>query len=117
MADFDIITFTSTLTGYDIDKTKIEYMLLKRGLQDVKSYDELTQQDIDLLTADCLRIAYTTPTITASQSDSHGDYTRSRGSQTITDKKRLYEWMMSLYRKWGEAPFEEDMEGVVQWLE
>lgn len=116
---FDILTFAGTLTGYDIEKTTLEYILLRRGLQDVTSYDELTQRDIDLLTADCLKVAYTTPTITASQSDSHGDYTRSRGSQTITDKRQLYQWMMGLYKKWGENPFEDvdDLEGGVRWME
>lgn len=116
---FDILTFAGTLTGYDIEKTTLEYILLRRGLQDVTSYDELTQRDIDLLTADCLKVAYTTPTITASQSDSHGDYTRSRGSQTITDKRQLYQWMMGLYKKWGENPFEDvdDLEGGVHWME
>lgn len=116
---FDILKFASTLTGYDIEKTTLEYIILQRGLEGVTDFAELTQRDVDLLTADCLRIAYTTPTQTASQSDSHGDYTRSRGSQTITDKKQLFKWMMGLYKKWGENPFEdvEDLEGGCQWID
>lgn len=117
---FDILTFTSTLAGgYAIEKTALEYIILQRGLADVTDYSQLTQRDIDLLTADCLAYIYKAPSTTASESDSHGDYTRSRGAQTITDKAQLFRWMMSLYKKWGENPFEdaEDIEGGCQWME
>jgi hypothetical protein len=35
----------------------------------------------------------------------------------VSDKKNIYQWMMSLYKKYGEDPFEEDLEGGVAWLE
>lgn len=113
---FDIITFTSTLTGFNLPKTTLEYIILRRGLTDVTDMSQLTQKDIDLLTADCLRVIYSSPTMSASSSWSHGDATESVGSQTITDKKQIYQWMIGLYRKWGESPFEDDLEGGVSWI-
>lgn len=118
MAKFDIIDYVANkLTGYTFTRKQLEYVVMDRGLQNVTDVTELTQRDKDLLTADCLRIIYTTPTQTSSQSDSHGDYTRSRGSQYISDKKRIYEWMLGLYRKWGEDPFPDDLEGCVQFVD
>lgn len=117
---FDIVDYVANaLTGFTFTRKQVEYILLSRGLQDVADMSQLTERDKDLLTADCIRIIYTTPTQVGSSTDSHGDYTRTEGSQYISDKRNLYQWMMSLYKKWGENPFPEDLEleGGVQWID
>jgi hypothetical protein len=115
---FDIIDYAANaLTGYSFTEAQVKYVVMGRGLSEVTDMSELTQKDKDLLTADLLRIIYTSPTQSASSTDQHGDYSRTRGSQYVSDKKNIYQWMMSLYKKYGEDPFEEDLEGGVAWLE
>lgn len=117
---FDIIQFAATLTGFPFEKNALEYIVMRRGLSDITEMSQLTEKDIDLLTADELRYIYSSPTQTASQTDSHGDFSKSRGSQSITDKKNIYNWFMSLYKKWGEDPFgvdEEDINGGCMWMD
>lgn len=115
MIKFDIVDYVANaLTGYTFTRTQVEYIVMMRGLLEVSDFTELTEKDRDLLTADLLRIIYTTPTESASQSWSHGDASESRGTQYISDKKQIYQWMMGLYKKWGENPFLEDLEGGVE---
>ena len=92
---------------------------MERGVDDVTDFAELTQEDKDLLLADLLFLIYTTPTQTAATSKQHGAWQQSVGSQTMTDKKNVYELMMSLYRKWGDPKIEEieESKGGLQWLE
>lgn len=118
MADFNIITWLSNRVGYDIPKGTIQNIVVERGLQDVSDFADLTQKDKDLTLADCLFYLWSSPTQTASKSWSHGDQTKSVGSQTLTDKANLYKLMMSLYRKWGDpmADVVEEAEGGVQWV-
>jgi hypothetical protein len=116
---FDIVDYVANaLTGFTFTRSQVKYIVEGRGLADVESVTALTQKDKDLLTADCLRIIYTSPTQSASSTDQHGDFSMSRGSQYISDKKQIYKWMMALYKKWGENPFEdEELEGGLQWFE
>lgn len=111
---FDIIDYVAhALTGFTFTRKQVEYIVLARGLQDVTEYSELTQRDKDLLTADCCRIIYTTPTQAGSDSWSHGDATETQSGLGITDKKQLYQYMVGLYAKWGENPFPDDLGGGV----
>ena len=111
---FDIIDYVANaLTGFTFTRKQVTYIVLARGLQDVTDLAELTQRDKDLLTADCLRIIYTTPSQTGNNSWSHGDATETQGGIGITDKRQLYQYMVGLYKKWGEDPFPDDMDGCV----
>lgn len=115
---FDIVDFTANaLTGYDFTRKQVLYVLMSRGLECVTDISELTQRDKDLLTADLLRIIYTTASKTSSKSWSHGDASKSVGSQQITDKNHIYEWMIGLYRKWGENPELDSLAGEVQFID
>lgn len=111
---FDIIDYVANgLTGFSFTKKQVEYIVLGRGLLDVTDFSELTQRDKDLLTADLLRLIYTTPSLSASHSWSHGDAAESVGGQSVTDKRQLYQYMMALYRKWGEDPGLDEAEGGI----
>lgn len=115
---FDIIAYMGSMTGYSFERSVLEAIALKRGVADVGSYGELGQRREDLLRADMLFYIYTSPTQSASESASHGDFSRSRGTQSITDKRNIYRIMMGLYRKWGEDPMGgEDPGGVCEWVE
>lgn len=115
---FDIISWLGNKIGYDIPRATLEGIVMERGTEDVTSFDHLTQKDKDLMIADALFYVYSAPNQTSSISQSHGDFTYSRGAQILTDKRHLYELLMSLYRKWNDPMAEtvENAEGGVQWL-
>lgn len=114
---FNIITWLKNRVGYDIPQGTIENIVLERGLEDVTDFAELTQKDKDLLLGDLLFYMWTCATQTASKSWSHGDMTKSVGSQMLTDKANIYDLMMSLYRKWND-PMVETVEAIggVGWI-
>ncbi len=118
MAEFNIITWLKNKVGFEIKTEAIQTILLDRGLQNTTEYDELTEKDKDLLVADLLFYLWTGPTQTAAKTWSHGDQTRSIGSQTIANKDEIYKLMISLYRKWNDskADVAENMTGGVQWI-
>lgn len=119
MEQFDIIRYISSLTGFVIDKSACERIAMERGVDGVTSFAELEQKDKDLLLADVLFYVYISPNSSASMTKQHGSFTQTVGSQTINDKKGIYNTLIALYSKWnddklGEA---EAMGGCVQWLD
>lgn len=117
---FDIIKYLSGLTGFVFSRSVLERIAYDRGVGKVESYEELEQQTKDLLLADLLYVAYNSPDIMASSSRSHGAYSQSVGSQTINDKDRIYNTMISIYKKYGEDEKIElilDTSSNLQWLE
>lgn len=118
MADFDIVKWLGNRVGYDIPRQTLENIVLERGVQDVSDFADLTQKDKDLLLADLLFYLWTCPTQTASKSWSHGDSTKSIGSQMMTDKRNIYNTLMALYKKWDDPMVDlvTESEGGVQWL-
>lgn len=119
MDKFNIITWLGNRVGYEIPAQTLVNIVMERGLQDVKEFAELSAENKDLLLADVLFYLWSYPTQTASSSWSHGDATESKGSQIMTDKRNIYNLMMSLYRKWKDpmAELVEESDGNVQWLE
>ena len=118
---FDIIEFLSGLTNYVFDKAVLKTIALARDVVDVTSYDELDKKTIDLLEADLLLKAYYSPNVWASSTQSHGSYTRSVGSQTISaaEKERIYNRLSFIYKKYDDEMLEvvENESGTLQWLE
>lgn len=118
MGQFDIIRYLSGLTGFVFDRDVLERIAMDNGVAEVTSYDELEQKDKDLLLADLLFTAYVSPNTMASSTRQHGAYTYTVGSQTIQDKKGIYEMMAALYKKYGK---EEKLAliagGNLQWME
>lgn len=91
------------MTGFVFDKPVLERIAMERGVAEVTSFEQLTERDKDLVLADMLFVIYTSPTQTSSLSKSHGNFSQTIGSQYISDKKNIYELMMKLYSKWGDA--------------
>lgn len=119
MAQFDIIKYISSLTGFAVDKSVCERIAVERGVADVTSIGELEQKDKDLLLADLLYTIYVSPNSSASLTQQHGAYSQTVGSQTINDKKGIYNTMIALYKKWNDEKSEavNAMEGGLQWLD
>lgn len=118
MAAFDIIEYLSGLTGYLFDKSVLNRIALERGVSEVANYNDLTQEQKDLCFADELYVIYTAPNSSSSYSASHGTFKKSVGSQTINDKKGIYNIMVSIYSKYSDPKLAdvESGEGGLSWL-
>lgn len=120
--EFDIIKYISgLLAGFVFDKATLERIALDRGVIGVTSYEELDAKTKELLKADLAYSAYYSPTVWASSTQSHGSYSKSRGSQTVADndKERLYNIFSSVYKKYDDPVLEqvEAEESNLQWMQ
>lgn len=118
MDEFDIIEYMSGLTGFVFDKAVLNRIAYDRGVKEVSSYDELTQENRDLILADLLYVAYMSPNVWASSTMSHGSYSKTVGSQTVYNKEQVYNMMYYIYRKYDDEKLEEldSSSGYLQWL-
>ena len=120
--EFDIIKYISgLLAGFVFDKATLERIALDRGVMGVTSYEELDAKTKELLKADLAYSAYYSPTVWASSTQSHGSYSKSRGSQTVADndKERLYNIFSSVYKKYDDPVLEqvEAEESNLKWMQ
>ena len=120
--EFDIIKYISgLLAGFVFDKATLERIALDRGVMGVTSYEELDAKTKELLKADLAYSAYYSPSVWASSTQSHGSYSKSRGSQTVADndKARLYNIFSSVYKKYDDPVLEqvEAEESNLQWMQ
>ena len=120
--EFDIIKYISgLLAGFVFDKAALERIALDRGVIGVTSYEELDAKTKELLKADLAYSAYYSPSVWASSTQSHGSYSKSRGSQTVADndKERLYNIFSSVYKKYDDPVLEqvEAEESNLQWMQ
>ena len=120
--EFDIIKYISgLLAGFVFDKATLERIALDRGVMSVISYEELDAKTKELLKADLAYSAYYSPTVWASSTQSHGSYSKSRGSQTVADndKERLYNIFSSVYKKYDDPVLEqvEAEESNLKWMQ
>ena len=117
---FDILEYMSGLTGYAFDKAVLQRIAFERAVSEVSEYEELDEKTRDLLLADLLYTAYLSPYVMASVTNSHGSYSQTVGSQTVSsaEKTRLYNSFMAIYRKYNDARIAEieSAEGSLQWL-
>lgn len=121
MNDFDIIEYLSGLTQFTFDKAVLKRIALERAVAEIDDFEDLTQEQKDLLRADLLYTAYLSPNVWASSTQSHGSYTKSIGSQTMytADKERLYNLIVGIYRKYNDDKLVEieGNEATLQWLD
>lgn len=119
MADFDILEYLSGLTGFIFDKAVLKRIAMERGVLNATNIGDIDKKTRDLLLADLLLTVYMSPNTSASISQTHGSFSQTIGSQTITDREGLYNMFISLYRKWDDDKLEDvqDLGGTLQWLE
>lgn len=115
---FDIIEYMKSLTGYSINESVLNRIAMERGVSDVTDYKELGQREKDLILADILFVAYTSPYQTSSHTKQHGAFSQTIGSQIITDKKSLLNMIIAYYKKWNDEKLEtiENINGGLQWI-
>lgn len=97
----------SGLTGFTFDKAVLVRIAFDRGVEDVTDYDELTEKDKDLITADLLLTAYLSPTVWASFEQSHGSYKKGIGSQTMYNKEEIYNYLYNIYKEYNDEKLQE----------
>lgn len=116
---FNIIEYISGLTGFIFDKSVLVRIAMERGVINATSISDIDNRTKDLLTADLLLTVYLSPNSSASFQKSHGTFSKSVGSQTITDKQKIYNMMLSLYKKWNDDKLNiiQESDGYLQWLE
>jgi hypothetical protein len=95
--EINILTYIRSLTGYYISESVATNIALKRGVLNVKNFEELSEQDIDLLEADVIFSLALRPPKTSSWSKSEGTNnnnidggtskttTKSHGGFTLTE--------------------------------
>lgn len=107
------------MTGFVFDKDVLWNIAVNRGVANVRIAEELDQRTKDLLLADLLFVVYMSPNVMASQTNQHGQFVQTVGSQTINDKDGIYKMMVALYRKWGDEKLEliPDASGTLRWME
>ena len=98
--EFDILQYMSGLTGFTFDKAVLTRIALDRGVAEVTEYEELSDEDKDLITADLLLTAYLSPTIWASFTQSHGSYKKGVGSQSMYNKEEILDYLRGIYEKY-----------------
>lgn len=116
MEQFDIIKYLEGLTAYVFDKAVLTRIAVERDVMAVTDYKELTQQQKDLMLADLLYVIYVSPNYTASQTNQHGAYTQTIGSQRYDTKKDIYNIMIGLYKKWDDPKLEQLGGNVTVWV-
>ena len=120
--EFDIIKYLSGLLGgYVFDRATLEAIAWEREVTDVTSFDELDAKTKELLRADLARVAYYSPNVWASSSQSHGSYTKSIGSQTVyaSEKQKLYNIFSAIYQKYEDEALKEieSEDCNLQWID
>ncbi|MGM9970080.1 MAG: hypothetical protein ACI35S_06770 [Anaeroplasma sp.] len=116
---FDIIKYICGLTDYNISESVATTIAIKRNVIGLTSITELTPKDNDLLLADVLFSLLLKPKKTASITVSHGDFSKSIGSEEMQSLGNLINYAKMLYAKWGEElPEIAGMEtGTLMWLD
>lgn len=105
--EFDILQYMSGLTGFTFDKAVLTRIALDRGVSEVTDYEELTQQQKDLITADLLLTAYLSPTTWASYEQSHGSFRKGIGAQSMYNKQDIYEYLFGIYSRYDDEKLDE----------
>lgn len=121
MEHFDIIEYISGLTPYVFDKALLIRIAIDRGVIDITDVNELDSKTKDLLRADLMYETYLSPSIMASKSISHGNFSQSVGGQATyeRDKSKLYNIVYNIYSKYNDPKLEELLidDGTVQFLD
>lgn len=119
---FNIIEYISGFAGnFVLDGAVLRNIALERNVLDVDSFDKLDKKTRDLLKADVLYSIYLSPNVWASDTKTHGSYTRIVGSQTIyaEERQKLFDIFSSIYKKYDDDKLDEltISDGTVEWLE
>lgn len=118
MDRFDIIEYLSGLTNFVFDKAVLKRIAIERDVYGFEEYQDLDKRTKDLLLADLLYTAYLSPSTIASSAQSHGSFSKTIGSQNITnaEKESLYKLFYPIYKKYDDDKLFELDDSTLQWL-
>ena len=111
MATQEVIDYMSGLTQFTFDKDVLNRVAKDRGVEndtDTSNWDRRTK---DLITADLLLAAYLSPTVWASYSSKHGNYSRSVGAQTMYNRDQIYNYLIGIYKRYDDPMLDQLGEG------
>lgn len=83
--------------GFDVKEEVIEVICYDRGVDPNTDMQYISHVQKMLLCADLLFYRYFSPNITSSRSEAHGNFKVTVGSETLYNKKDLYNYLKYLY--------------------
>jgi hypothetical protein len=95
-----IVNYLGNKCAFDISRGTIETILLDRGIACATEAAFLSNQNRDLLYADCLLHYYYSPT--SSFRKSHGNYSIQQGSESKSDRKDALQYIRYIYTLYGD---------------
>lgn len=105
------------LVGFDISDSVLNSVRAYRQVKKAADISELTMKQKDLLYADLLMWASTSPTSYTGTKESDGGWSRTESNKTIsvTDKKRFENMAMSIYKKYLDRKYSSSIKIVNLW--
>lgn len=104
-----LIEYVSALTNFTFDENQIKVIISRRGKEwSINEYtkpDSLTDRQSELLRADCLMLAYSSPTQKGSVSESDNDWKQSFGGDMLTNRKHLIDLAMEIYKRFNDPRY------------
>ena len=105
------------LVGFDVSESALNSIRIFRNIEKHSDVDELTVKDKELLYADLLMWAASSPTSYTGSRDSDGGWMHTEAGKTIsvTDKKRFENSAKSIYKKYQDKKYSSGIKLVNLW--
>lgn len=105
------------LVGFDVPESVLNSIRAYREVNKAADISELTVKQKDLLYADLLMWASTSPTSYTGTKESDGGWSRTESNKTVsvTDKKRFENMAMSIYKKYLDRKYNSSIKIVNLW--
>lgn len=103
--------------GFDVDDIALNSIRIDRGVTEGEDVEDVTRKDRDLLYADLMMWASTSPTSYSGTKISDLGYSVTEAGKTIsvTDKKRFEKIAMEIYKNYGDAKYSSNIRIVNLW--
>ncbi|NDV68599.1 hypothetical protein [Dysgonomonas sp. 25] len=105
------------LVGFDVPDNVLNSIRAYREVKKATDTNDLTAKEKDLLYADLLMWASTSPTSYTGTKESDGGWSRTESNKTVsvTDKKRFENLAMSIYKKYLDKKYNSNIKIVNLW--
>ncbi|PXV62374.1 hypothetical protein CLV62_12063 [Dysgonomonas alginatilytica] len=105
------------LVGFDVNEIALNSIRVFREIEKNSDVSELSMKDKELLYADLLMWAASSPTSYTGSKDSDGGWTHTEAGKTIsvTDKKRFENTAKSIYKKYQDKKYNSGIKLVNLW--
>lgn len=105
------------LVGFDVTDSVLDSIRIYRNVKKGTDTEELTVKQKDLLYADLLMWASTSPTSYTGTKESDGGWSKTESNKTIsvTDKKRFENMAMAIYKKYLDRKYNPSIKIINLW--